>query len=98
MTMYVSDHARCGQLRRLFDIVRLLAQERLSFRQLADRVGCSERTVRRHLYIPQGAGVTVTDINAPEEDDDWPIAARGGRRVFALDRDSWAGMLHLPTA
>jgi hypothetical protein len=97
---YLPDHQRHNDLYRALQICRLIAREPLSLYELADRLDCSDRTIRRAIYMLQDAGVDVMSASSVGDDGD-DIGSPFGRlemhaKVYKLDPRAWAGMLYLP--
>jgi AraC-like DNA-binding protein len=97
------DNDRHSELARAIQICRIIALESLTLHQIAARLGCSARTVRRALYALQSVGIDILSGREAchfEEDDDQDDEPRPRvtmhAKAYRLDRRAWNGALYLP--
>jgi len=97
---YISDHARHNDLARALQICRLIAHEAHTLQELADRLQVHQRTIRRAIYMLQGAGLDImTATSSTDEGDDLgqPFSRElEAAKLYKLDVRAWTGMLFLP--
>ena len=94
-----TDATRNRCLKVALQVCRLIATEALTLNEIAERLGCNHRTVRRYIYAIRDAGIDVQIVSAADLDQDLAsthVQLSPAHR-YRLETGAWAGALWLPS-